>query len=49
MINKKIILGTVQLGLNYGINNKLGKPSEKAAFEILDTAQKSDIYPLFPT
>jgi len=43
MRDKKIILGTVQLGLNYGINNSLGKPSEEVAFEILDTAQKSDI------
>lgn len=37
MINK-LVLGTVQLGLNYGINNHSGKPSLKKAFEILDTA-----------
>ena len=37
MINK-IILGTVQLGLSYGINNSSGKPSEKEAFDILDLA-----------
>ena len=33
-----ISLGTVQLGLNYGIHNQSGKPSRAAAFEILDTA-----------
>lgn len=31
-------LGTVQLGLNYGINNKSGMPTESQSFEILDTA-----------
>ena len=31
-------LGTVQLGLNYGVNNRTGKPSEQSAFEILDCA-----------
>lgn len=35
---KKLILGTVQLGLNYGINNSSGKPSLEKAFEILHTA-----------
>jgi len=34
----KMTLGTVQLGLNYGINNKEGKPSLEKAFKILDTA-----------
>lgn len=34
----KMTLGTVQLGLNYGITNKTGKPSMEKAFEILDTA-----------
>ena len=42
MINK-IILGTVQLGLNYGINNKSGKPSLKNAYEILHTAYDNGI------
>lgn len=37
MINK-LILGTVQLGLDYGINNQIGKPSTDKAFEILNTA-----------
>ncbi len=31
-------LGTVQLGLDYGIANKEGKPDEEKAFGILDTA-----------
>ena len=34
----KIILGTVQLGLDYGINNSLGKPSEEVAHNILKEA-----------
>lgn len=39
----KLALGTVQLGLPYGINNKTGKPSRDAAFAILDTAIKSGV------
>lgn len=34
----KLTLGTVQLGLSYGIANKTGKPSQKKAFDMLDTA-----------
>ncbi|CAA0158609.1 aldo/keto reductase [Tenacibaculum maritimum] len=34
----KIILGTVQFGLAYGINNSFGKPSDYQVKEILDTA-----------
>ena len=34
----KIILGTVQLGLDYGIHNKQGKPNLSESFEILNTA-----------
>lgn len=34
----KLVLGTVQLGLDYGINNKRGKPSRKDALGILDYA-----------
>lgn len=33
---QKIILGTVQFGLNYGINNSKGKPSSEECFEILN-------------
>ncbi len=36
-------LGTVQLGLNYGISNTGGKPSLETAFSILDTAVKNGI------
>ncbi|WP_103069047.1 aldo/keto reductase [Aquimarina sediminis] len=42
MINK-LILGTVQLGLDYGINNQSGKPSLESAFNILETAFTSGI------
>ena len=34
----KITLGTVQLGMNYGINNADGKPSEELASQVLGTA-----------
>jgi uncharacterized protein len=34
----KIILGTVQLGMPYGVNNTSGRPSEEEAFRILDVA-----------
>lgn len=36
-------LGTVQLGLNYGINNKSGMPTESKSFEILDAAYESGV------
>lgn len=42
MINK-LILGTVQLGLDYGINNSKGKPNKDQSFEILDTAYNNGI------
>lgn len=42
MINK-FVLGTAQFGLNYGINNSLGKPSEKQVFEMLDYASDCGI------
>lgn len=34
----KIILGTVQFGLNYGINNTIGKPAKEEVKAILDLA-----------
>jgi aryl-alcohol dehydrogenase-like predicted oxidoreductase len=34
----KIVLGTVQLGLNYGINNSSGKPGKTESNKILDFA-----------
>lgn len=39
----KLILGTVQFGLNYGVNNKLGQMSINEAHEILDLALKSGV------
>ena len=43
LLKKKIILGTVQLGIPYGINNAAGKPSEAEAFRILDFAHANNI------
>ena len=40
---KNIVLGTVQLGLEYGINNKTGKPSKHQSFEILEYAVEKGI------
>lgn len=42
-MKQKIVLGTVQLGLAYGINNTTGKPTEKDAFRILDFAFENKI------
>lgn len=39
----KLILGTVQMGLPYGINNQTGKPNQAQAFEILQTAHEQNI------
>ncbi len=36
-------LGTVQLGMNYGINNKDGKPSMDQSFGILDAAMATGV------
>lgn len=40
---KRIILGTVQFGTNYGISNKRGKITQPEAFEILNKAINSGI------
>jgi aryl-alcohol dehydrogenase-like predicted oxidoreductase len=42
-MRNKLILGTVQFGLNYGINNKKGQMSEDQVFKILDFAFDSNI------
>lgn len=34
-MSNKLILGTVQFGLNYGINNSKGKPEKENVFQIL--------------
>lgn len=39
----RIVLGTAQFGLEYGINNTQGKPSTEKTFKILDYAKKSGI------
>jgi aryl-alcohol dehydrogenase-like predicted oxidoreductase len=39
----KITLGTVQLGLKYGIANKMGKPDLESSYEILQTASQNGI------
>ena len=36
--NNKLILGTVQMGLAYGINNKIGKVSLSKSLDILKCA-----------
>jgi aryl-alcohol dehydrogenase-like predicted oxidoreductase len=38
-----MILGTAQLGLNYGISNKYGRPNFEQVREILDTAYNNGI------
>lgn len=40
---KELVLGTAQLGFNYGVNNDIGKLSKEHAFEILDTAYDNGI------
>ena len=44
MHNNKIILGTAQFGLDYGINNKEGRPTYETIKEILDLAHKKKNY-----
>ena len=43
---EKIVLGTVQLGLPYGINNSLGKPDLKQAFDLFTLAKEFGILTL---
>jgi aryl-alcohol dehydrogenase-like predicted oxidoreductase len=43
MMSNKLILGTVQFGLNYGINNAYGKPEKDNVFQILSYAYESGI------
>jgi aryl-alcohol dehydrogenase-like predicted oxidoreductase len=42
-VTNKLILGTVQFGLNYGINNSQGKPEKDTVFEILSYAYENGI------
>jgi len=43
MMNSKLILGTVQFGLNYGINNKTGIPDYNEVSSILSYARLNNI------
>lgn len=43
MNQNKLCLGTVQFGLNYGINNSSGRPSKPQLFTIIDEAIKQGI------
>lgn len=40
---KKLILGTVQFGLNYGINNQIGQPPIPEVFEMLAYASSKGV------
>lgn len=42
-MSSKIILGTVQFGLDYGINNRLGQPNAKQVFAMLELAAEGGI------
>jgi len=39
----KMTLGTVQLGMSYGVNNASGMPTEQKSFEILDAAHEGGV------
>lgn len=43
MNEKKLILGTVQFGIPYGINNLMGQPSQQEVFSILNKAYEHGI------
>ena len=43
MKENKLVLGTAQLGLDYGIANKIGKPEENKSFEIMKYALENGI------
>ena len=43
MTVSELSLGTVQLGMSYGISNSTGKPDREEAFSILDTAAEEGI------
>ena len=41
--NKKLVLGTVQLGMKYGLCNTHGQPTQEESFSILDAALAAGI------
>lgn len=42
-LNNKIILGTVQFGMNYGVSNSAGKPEKEEVFQIFEQAAKAGV------
>lgn len=42
----KLVLGTAQFGLNYGISNTCGKVSESEVIKILDKAGSAGVFML---
>lgn len=42
-LSNKLVLGTVQFGLDYGINNPIGRPSMDKSLEMLDFAWQKGI------
>ena len=46
MLHNKLILGTAQIGMDYGINNKYGKIPTSATFDILDFAFSNGVLAL---
>ena len=46
MSQHRFILGTAQFGLNYGINNEVGKLGRDAIFNLLDFAHEQGILQL---
>jgi aryl-alcohol dehydrogenase-like predicted oxidoreductase len=43
VVENKLCLGTAQFGMDYGVNNKTGKPSRKTVYSMLDKALESGI------
>ena len=39
----KMTLGTVQLGMNYGVNNSAGMPTEQQSYDILTAAYNGGV------
>jgi aryl-alcohol dehydrogenase-like predicted oxidoreductase len=42
-MNDRIVLGTVQFGLDYGINNKSGKPTSEEVYQVLELCYENGI------
>jgi len=42
-MHSKLVLGTVQFGMKYGISNRDGQPSKDTVFHILDYAKRNNI------